>query len=250
MDCKTARFLLDLLRPQARDGDGTDLAALERHLAACPECAALAHAEHRAEARLARAMRDVPIPDDGRQRLLARLAADRRGILRRKASRVVLGFAAAAAVLLAVSLVSYWIATHRPALNLEVARDHEIEKMVSPRAEWVQEWFAAHRGVAMTPPAQFDYAYLAHYDMGECQGQRVPQLVFVRDRDGVRTWANVFVITKRQFDLSCLPDDTRDLQTQGFSVVILPDADSPDTAFMIIHTGETLDPLLAGRPGA
>ncbi len=249
MDCKTARLLLDVHQPRAGEIDPEEFAALESHCAACPDCAAVAHAERLADARLAAAVSDVPLPDGLRGRLLGRLADDRRAAFRRKAVWMTRVASGAAAGLLVAFGITYWIFAHRPALNLEAVRDAEIEKMGSPRAEWVQEWFRAHRGVAMVAPAQFDYAFLAHYDMGDCQGKRVPQLVFVRDQADARTWASVYVVSRRQFDLARLPEETAGLETQGFRVLVQPDDEDPDTAFLIFFTGASLDPLRSARAG-
>ena len=78
MDCRTARLLLDYHRPQASELASSEAGALEQHLSVCSECDALTRAERQADARLGKAMRDVPIPDRLRDRVLARLHADRR----------------------------------------------------------------------------------------------------------------------------------------------------------------------------
>src|SRR5262245_36359440 len=109
MDCKTARLLLPFLRPLAPELDPNDAEDLRAHLAGCPECAALAAAEHRVDARLAQAMRDVPVPADLSARLLDRLHVQRRSWYRR---RVIGPLTAAAAVLLALGGGWYWLRLH------------------------------------------------------------------------------------------------------------------------------------------
>src|SRR5262249_28887945 len=114
MDCRTARTLLDYHRPTDSELSGPDAADLERHLDVCPECGALAQAERRADARLGRAMRDVPLPDGLHDRLLARLAADRRAVMMRRFARGS-RYAAAAALVLATLLgVGWWTTRPRP----------------------------------------------------------------------------------------------------------------------------------------
>src|SRR5438067_12236471 len=77
MDCKTARLLLDFARPRAPEVEPDDADALDRHLADCPACAALAGDERRLDDALGRAMRQVAVPDRLRQQVLNRLEADR-----------------------------------------------------------------------------------------------------------------------------------------------------------------------------
>jgi hypothetical protein len=113
--------------------------------------------------------------------------------------------------------------------------------MASPRPDGVQEWFAVDRGMRMTAPPRFNYAFLTYYGLGECQGQRVPQLVFSNGN----TRASVFVVTATQFDIDQLPQTPSHLDTNGFHVEIwFDESEAPGTAFIIIYTGEhALTPL-------
>jgi hypothetical protein len=239
MDCKTARLLLELHRPQPAEIDPTESAALEGHLLACPECAAAAQVERQADLRITRAMRAVPVPTGLRERLQERLAVERRRAFRQKAVTAGRWSAVAAVVLLALGGLSWWLVNRHPALDLVALRDAEIEKMASPRKEWVEVMVAAEA------PPRFDYNFLVHYDFATCQGQRVSYLVFVRGQ----TRAAVYVVNARQFDLAKLPEDTDPLETQGFRVVVWRDAaENPDTAFVIIFTGD-LGSLLNAHAG-
>src|SRR5438132_14390863 len=87
MDCKTARLLLAFSRTQASELDTSDADALDNHLAECPECEALAHAERQMERQLSQAMRQVAVPSNLRQRLLTRLQAERSPWYRRLPQR-------------------------------------------------------------------------------------------------------------------------------------------------------------------
>src|SRR5262245_18752627 len=100
MDCKTARLLLHFDRPGTPDLAGADADDLRRHLAECPECRPAADAERRADVKIGRAVRDVPVPEDLRARLVSRLKKDRSAWYRR---RVVWPVGVAAAVLLAAA---------------------------------------------------------------------------------------------------------------------------------------------------
>src|SRR5690242_15755148 len=120
MDCRTARLLLDYARPAPAELPGGDAAALEGHLTACPECEALARAERQADDRLGRAVRDVPVPDGLRDRLLARLGAERRRWYPRRLTwggGTLAG--AAAALLLAFGLWRYFHPAQLPTPYLE-----------------------------------------------------------------------------------------------------------------------------------
>src|SRR3954471_2773903 len=104
MECKDARLMLNFPQsgPDAPSGDEAD--ALRDHLGVCPECDAAFRAEARIDAHLGRAMRDVPVPAGLKEQLLKRLEEERAEALRKRILQAVRGFAAAAAVLLAVGL--------------------------------------------------------------------------------------------------------------------------------------------------
>src|SRR5438094_788506 len=99
MDCRTARLLLDFARPIPAELEADASRDLEHHLAGCADCDSLARAERRLDEPLGRAMRAVPLPLGLRDRLLARLDAERGAWQRRWMFR---SLAAAAALALAV----------------------------------------------------------------------------------------------------------------------------------------------------
>src|SRR5262245_10465360 len=102
MDCRNARLLLEFARPLTAELDAGEAEALQGHLADCPECGALAREERRLDEHLGRAVRDVPVPEGLRDRLLARLATERDAWFRRWLLRAV---GVAAGIALAVWLV-------------------------------------------------------------------------------------------------------------------------------------------------
>jgi anti-sigma factor RsiW len=154
MDCRTARLLLELSRPRAAELEASEAKALDGHLADCPDCAALAEAEGRADAALGRAMRDVPLPPGLRDRLLGRLEAQRRTWRRRRVFR---GLAAAAAVLLVIGLGWYWQTPRR--LEVDLAQVHTRVVGAPAAAEDVVAWVRS-RGVPASVPTEFNYSLL------------------------------------------------------------------------------------------
>ena len=88
MDCNFARQILPFSRSGGADLDPADRAALGRHLATCPACAAIGNHDRALDASLARAMRAVPIPDGLAARLNVRLVAARMAFYRRVGLRL------------------------------------------------------------------------------------------------------------------------------------------------------------------
>src|SRR5438067_13660259 len=98
MDCSTARLLLDFARPRAGDLGPVEAEELERHLAHCIECDAMARAARRADEHLGAAMRQVELPDGLRAGLLTRLDAERGRWYRQRFGHALRALACAAAV--------------------------------------------------------------------------------------------------------------------------------------------------------
>src|SRR5438067_9091030 len=128
MDCRTARLLLEFARPFTTELDATEAAALEQHLAGCPNCRAAAHVERCVEEQLRAAMQAVPAPGGMRSALLARLSAERRNGWQKRWA--INGLATAAALLLAVWGVHAWLYPHT-AINVD---DIVVQEMMTPRS--------------------------------------------------------------------------------------------------------------------
>src|SRR5262245_38578280 len=115
MDCRSARLLLDFDRPQLQgtrpELEGDEVEALRTHLADCDACRSLAQDERAADDALSRAVKAVPVPDGLRDRLLARLSAERDAWWRRVLLR---SAGVAAAVFLAVWGAMLWRSYHLP----------------------------------------------------------------------------------------------------------------------------------------
>src|SRR5262252_6889654 len=77
MECHEARMLLAFTRPGNDAMDAAERAEVQRHLEACPECAAMARSEQAVDGAFGKAMREVAIPAGLQQRVLAKVAANR-----------------------------------------------------------------------------------------------------------------------------------------------------------------------------
>jgi hypothetical protein len=249
MDCSTARTLLELARPWAGEPDAAETAVLREHLAGCPACAALAQRTGGVDEQLGKAVRDVAVPPELRGRLLARLAGERRLLLRRRVGRL----ATAAAVLLA-ALGTVWFVRHslRPVPDaVAIVQDDNARATNSP--ERVEDWFREH-GIAMVAPtrfndAQLNYALLDSYGLGDFQGCRVPQLLFFQPAGGAAL-ARVYVLSGSAFNLDD-PAAATSAAGSGHRVEVFRHPDRPDVAYVVIYTGESLSPFfIRPQPGA
>jgi hypothetical protein len=250
MDCKTARLLLDYARPTSAELDPGETAALEGHLAGCADCDAAARAERHLDDHLGRAVRDVPLPDGFRHRLLGRLAAERRAWYRRQRRRVA-PFAAAAAVLLGLGLWRFW-----PRPNLPLPYPEAMVEYVSDnnyarqRAKDLEDWFHdKHPDRPMTAPREFEqrvlnYALLAYADLADFQGQRVPMLLFTSGNKQAR----VYVLSTRQFNLDELKRDQPTMDSKGYTVAVRLCPDDPNLVYIFIYTGNSMAPFVTGPP--
>lgn len=205
MDCKTARMLLEFTRPSAPELEADDAEALEAHLGVCADCDALARAERRLDAHLGAAMRRVEVPAGLRSRLLDRLAADRNALHRRWAGHGVRALAAAAALLLAAAGVAQWRHAHRPEPDAASIWEGANERQAAPwDKKELEAAFRRDLGVETVLP-DLDYRLLCSYGLGPFEGEKVPQLVFVRKEGPHALTANVYVLSERQFNLDRQP---------------------------------------------
>jgi hypothetical protein len=244
MDCKTARLLLDYARPAPAELPGGDAAALEGHLTACPECEAVVRAERQVDDHLGRAVRDVPVPDGLRDRLLARLRVERRRWYRRWGLRG--AGAAAAALALALGLWQPWHRTALPAPDVErIAYEVTVQNAQRTGAEEVEAWFTQYRGFPVVSPREFDgqsldYGELAYCDLAPCLGERVPMLLFVHGTDQAR----VYILSGAQFNLDGLPDQSAD--SGGYKTAVRSNPGDAHTKYLFIYSGNSMNPFLTG----
>ncbi len=253
MDCRTSRSLLDLARPESAELQPSEADALAAHLNRCPECDALFRQERQVDAHLGRAVRDVPVPQGLRDRLLDRLASERRKWL----GRVVLrgaGLASAAAAVLLVGLwgASHWLGPRPQPVDLDQLQtrilDQQLRADNGPEA--VAEWFRDAHHVEMTAPSDvgggraLNYNLLASSHLEPFQGQQVPLLVF--DKGGLRL--QVYVLSARQFDIKGLGNSQRwPPPSRGWRMEVIANEGEP-FAYVLVFTEnpDGLKPFLLG----
>jgi hypothetical protein len=239
MDCKSARLLLEFARPGGGEVEAADAAALHQHLAECPECAALASDERRADEHLGRAVRDVPVPAGLRERVLKRLSVERDAWYRRWLVRWV----AAAAVLLAAGWLGYhyWLG-RRPALDGGIVHRHVNQRAFS--ASEVERAFREELGVDMKAPPGFHYHLLRWYGIANVQGRQVPELLFLSPRDpdnnNQPTLAKVYVLSGRQFNLEGTRSKGMAFGSGNYSVK-LEDFGVPDYLYVVVYPGDSFN---------
>jgi hypothetical protein len=242
MDCNTAHVLLSLERPWVSELDAGEAAALRTHLAGCAACAAWVREERRIDEQLAQAVRDVPVPEELRGRLLSGLARERTLRLRRRVLRVA---AIAAALLLAAAAGWYVRWSLRPGVDAdEIVRNFETQPSDSP--EKVQEWFPSRYGVPA--PMQLNnsplnYGLMVWHGRGEFMGVKgVPQLVFMHPGPGPAR-AVVYVLSDKDFNLDGAAVPTR-AAGSFYRAEVYFDPANPHIAYVILYTGDSLAPFL------
>ena len=242
MDCKTARLLLDFDRPGAPELERPDAAALEGHLAGCPQCDTLAHSERQLGSALGRAMRHVEVPDGLRAQLLARLEAERGAWYRRWYGHGLRVLAAAAALLLLVWGWWYWHADQaRPVQPEAVVETFNLSRT---NRDEVQASLKS-LGVVTELPPHLNYAYLLNHavrDLPGHPGTKVAHLIF-NHNDRL---ALVYILPARQFDVKAAASD---FSGYGFKLKVVGAPGDP-YRYLVLYNGESADWLNAPEPAA
>jgi hypothetical protein len=247
MDCKNARLLLEFSRPQSTDLLPPDNETLENHLAECAECGPLARQERRADETLGRAMRNVPVPSDFRDRLLRRLSAERDAWYRQRLVRI-LGVAAAAAVIILIAGGTLWWWKQSPR-ELDLAElVHREQGTDSPQK--VEQWFKEKKGMHITAPSEkeVNYHYLTYYDLADLGGKKVPRLVFSSIRPPHDYLAFVWIVTTKDFSNldELIDEETRG--SGGYKIRVVPSRDQGGVYYVQKYT-DGAENLFFGRRG-
>jgi hypothetical protein len=241
MDCKTARLLLDFGRPGASELERPDAAALEGHLAGCPQCDVLVHSERQFDAALGRAMRQVEVPDGLRTQLLDRLEAERGAWYRRWYGHGFRALAAAAALLLMAWGWWYWHADQaRPVQPESVVEAFNLSRT---NRDDVQASLKT-LGVATELPRELNYAYLLTAGVAELPGHpgtKVAKLVFVHNE----RVAVVYILPGRQFDVQGAASDF-----SGYAFKLKVGGAGDPYPYLVLYNGESADWLKVPGPAA
>ena len=243
MNCNLARMLLAF--PKA-DLATEDRAGLEAHVAACPHCAGLAASEAALHRAFATAMQSVPVPAD----LHAKLLRDGFAVRGARHRRTVYRWSALAAAMLLVIGVGFGGYLHtRPEIDpgTEVRRfEGDWEGRSGPVREWLVK-----QDLPESLPLDFDYRNYAFHGTGELAGRKTPVVVF--HGQFTNGFGVVETHTARVYiaDTSTFKNIDRlgEAQTSLARAIVKYDSKRPDIAYIIIFTGETLDPFLKRSVG-
>jgi hypothetical protein len=183
MECQDLRQLLAFLERKSEELDAEEHAALQKHLDACPDCAALAAQDRSADQAIGLALRNVAVPAGLKQHVLQRLAAERGTPWKRWA------FAAAAAVVLATAGVVgiVWTSVPKPdfIIGLQDNRTWNQDEV---------EHYLAEQGFPAKAAGNLKYDLLRQVDVILIKGRSVAKLTF---DDGVNS-ATVYIVDTRR----------------------------------------------------
>jgi hypothetical protein len=236
MTCDTATLLIHFARPgTATDLAAEDRAALDAHLATCPNCSMLVNRHGAEDAAIAAAMKAVTVPVGFRDALQTQAFATRNAIWRATWLRL---FASTAAAV-AFALLSYGALANltKPTLDCDkVLADFEIGGGSSSLDfdNWRQT-----EGVPSLPD-DFDLQLLSFTGRLPLQGTQVPA---IRLRAGPGQDAILYFVRNSRFDLSSAKGA---IGSQGMVHVY---ADQPGWTIIFVHTGNSPQPFFH-RPGS
>jgi hypothetical protein len=237
MDCKTARLLLDFVRPQAHELPAEEDGALQNHLDHCSDCHSLARGERQLDEQFGKAMRQVEVPAGLRDQLLARLEVESGDWYRCRFARAArLTVAAAAALLLG------WAAWYGVINRLSAPIDPERvvsavnDASLKPKRALAEETLK-RLGVETPLSPNLNYHLLigppGMTELPGYPGRRVAFLLF--ERNHRRAW--VYLVAENQ-----LPADAPAIIGEGtYKLEILPANDGETYRFLVVHDGDNLD---------
>jgi hypothetical protein len=253
MDCKTVRLLLDFARPHAPEVEPADAEALDRHLAGCAACAALAADERRLDDVLGRAMRQVAVPDHFRQQLLNRLEAERAAWYRRWYGHALRAALAASLLVAAVWGALVWRSRHLPEPRLDSLQEEVALRDINGYTKDAVAEAYRQQGFETVVPPHLNYKYLAAPPLfREYQKERVPYLVFSytllhKQSEGASaraepgTVVEVLVLSDKQFDLNKLKEGVQEGREGYGRTFFIEKHPSGHYAYLYIYTGNSLD---------
>jgi hypothetical protein len=227
MECKTARLLLPLLEEMAP----SDAEPLLRHLGECPDC----EAERQLDARIGRAMTEVPVPAGLKPRLWNALAAGRAEMMWKAVRQWAAPLAAAAAVLFLVGLAGAVLPLVNP---LDADHVQWSANVTPPGSAEDADAILGRLGLPASAPRFTNYAYLAatpaRAELPGYPRRQAPMLVFASGSQR----ASVYVIDTWRTGLKELTEPG-----EGYAcrADIRRDPGRPRYAYLVLHTGNNYD---------
>src|SRR5205085_10172957 len=106
MNCLDVQQLLAFMHRKGAELDDAERAAIHDHVGQCPDCSAIAQLHQHTDDVLGPLVRDLPAPAGLKERILAKVSAERRVARWRLSKRV--GWAAAAAILFVTMTGLIW----------------------------------------------------------------------------------------------------------------------------------------------
>jgi hypothetical protein len=189
MDCETARLFLQFVRPGAHELNGSEADELHAHLEQCSQCNALALAARRLDQHIARAMHAVVVPAGLQERLLERLAGERRAAQRRRLGKISRILAVAACLLLLMWAGYAYFNPARKTIESEIIVSYA--NLSGRDQDSVNEAFK-RLGAPACAPGFVNYSYLtgspALAELPGYPGKKVPQLTFAYKNHHATVW--------------------------------------------------------------
>jgi hypothetical protein len=241
MDCKDARRLADFARPGAAELDAAELAALQSHLADCPDCGPAHCLERRFDDRLARAMQFVAVPSHGLDQLLGRLAASRRTWWRNRL--MALTAAVLGLTLLSALFVSWRRPMFDPAAIAHATYEHAGQWRSADEAHAIADAWLKGIDPRLAAPEEWNYKLLAFVGHSEFSGlSAVPTLVLTRGDAAAR----IYVVRSKA--LKNLDAFDAPIEDGGCTVAVRRYAETPGWAFIVVTAGAPLEMFLRPIP--
>jgi hypothetical protein len=233
--------LADFFRTGVAELDAGELAALERHLAECPDCRALFRAERQHDKRLARMFQSVAVPTAAKDRTIARLLAARRAWWRHR----ILAAAAALVVLIGATAAIHLL--RRPTFDpnaIAVAAYEQSGWWRTPEEArmLVDRWLRGFDSRLSAPP-EWNYRYVSFLGRSDFEGlASVPTLFLIRGN----AMARIYVVRTSAF--RNLEAFDQPVEEGGWIVAVRRYPELPGWAFIAVVGGGPLELFLQPAP--
>lgn len=262
MDCREALFFVRFRRPGV-PGAGElapdDVAAVDRHLAACPACSAEASGAAAFDAALGSAMRAVEVPAGLRDRLFVTASVERGRRLRRRAYQLT---ALAASLFLTIGLAAGIFTATRPepdtfSLLMQAGRVENTLRfepmqnvgfgrfeLANANRTVLEAWLKSeHLPNLPEPNGPFDLSLVVSQHWEEVQERQVP-VVLLRGRDG--GFAKIYAFRSTQFNLKSLKSE-KGVSDSNCQAAYFP-TERSGVVYVVVFTGRDLTPFLELKP--